>query len=89
MSSPLSYIAVTPTNVSVSGLDAVQYTATGTWDDGSTRDITGNVSWSASPGATISSTGLAYNFVFGVPITITATLDNIIGTATVTVHQGP
>jgi hypothetical protein len=87
--SSLAYITVTPSNVSVYGGDAVRYTATGWWDDGSTRDITGNVSWSASPaGVTISSSGLAYNFVFGFPNTITATLGNIISTATVTVLNG-
>ena len=57
----LTSIAVTPTSVTTSVGGSQQYTATGTYTDATTADITANVTWSSSNTsvATISATGLA------------------------------
>jgi formylglycine-generating enzyme required for sulfatase activity/uncharacterized protein YjdB len=67
-------IAVTPSTSSVSAGLTQQYTATGTYTDGSTVDITGQVTWSSSvtATATITTAGLATTLVAG-SVTITAT----------------
>ena len=56
----LQSIAVTPANLTLAVGDTRQFTATGTYTDGSTKDITGQVTWSSSntSAATISSSGL-------------------------------
>jgi DNA-binding beta-propeller fold protein YncE len=63
-----------------------QFTAVGSYSDGSTQFLTASVSWSSSnPGvATISSTGLATSTGDG-ETTITATLGSISGSTTLTV----
>src|SRR5205807_2094730 len=71
-------IAVTPdasSNPSVPVGLTLQYTATGSYSDGSTADITSQVSWSSSNTgiATISTAGLATGVAAGGPVTITAT----------------
>lgn len=67
-------------------LDQQQFTATGLFGNGSTTDITGQVTWSSSNTAvaTISSSGLATAVGPG-STTITATLLGVSGTATLTV----
>src|SRR5207244_1232859 len=57
----LTSIAVTPTNPSIAKGTTRQFTATGTYSDGSTQDLTNAVSWSSSNlgVATITSGGLA------------------------------
>lgn len=50
-------IAVSPTNISIPAGTPVQFTATGTFDDTTTRDITQLVTWSA-PGASASPAGV-------------------------------
>lgn len=67
-------------------LDQQQFTATGLFGNGSTTDITGQVTWSSSNTAvaTISSSGLATAVGPGTT-TITATLLGVSGTATLTV----
>jgi hypothetical protein len=54
-------IAITPIDPSVNAGNTVQFTATGTYSDTSTHDISSSVTWTSSdPGkATISATGLA------------------------------
>src|SRR5205823_4688974 len=54
-------IAVTPANPSIAKGTTQQFTATGTYSDGSTQDLTNAVSWSSSnlSVATITSGGLA------------------------------
>jgi subtilase family serine protease len=54
-------IAVTPTNPSIAKGITQQFTATGTYTDASTKDLTGTATWSSSVPAvaTISTTGLA------------------------------
>jgi hypothetical protein len=81
-------IAVTPTSFLLAPNTTQQYTATGTYSDGSTKDITSSVSWNATPGATITSGGLA-TAVFPNAITITATQGNITGTVRGSVTDDP
>ena len=80
-------IAITPANLSVSATNTVQFTATGTYSDNSTQNITNSVGWtSSSTGiATINASGLATGVAAGGPITITATSGNIFGTTQLTV----
>jgi hypothetical protein len=55
----LTTITITPITPSVPVAQTVQMTATGTYDDGSVKNITGSVSWSLSPAgfATITQSG--------------------------------
>jgi hypothetical protein len=57
----LTSIAVTPANPSISKGNAQQFTATGTFSDASTQNITGSVTWASvtTSVATITSAGLA------------------------------
>jgi hypothetical protein len=82
-------IAVTPTNVSLPVGISQQFKAIGTYPDGSTRDITLSVTWSASPGAAINLDGFgkATAMTPGT-VNITATYGNSSGAATMTV-AGP
>jgi plastocyanin len=83
-------IAVTPASPSVPKGETQQFTATGTYSDNSTSDITSQVAWSSSATAvaTISnssgSNGLASALKLG-SSTITAVLNGVSNTATMTV----
>jgi hypothetical protein len=79
-------IAVTPTNPSIAIGGQQQFTATGTYSDGSHQDLTNSATWTSSvPSvATISSTGLATGVAAGTT-TIQATTGSIYGTTTLTV----
>jgi len=70
--------------------DHQQFTATGTYSDNSTQNITSQVSWasSASSVATINSAGLATG-VNGGSSTISATQGSISGSAALTVQSAP
>ena len=87
----LMSIAITPPNATTPVSTAVQYTATGTYSDGSMQDITTVVTWNSSDFgvATISSAagseGLATPVAAGGPATITATLNSVTGTTSLTV----
>lgn len=83
-------IAVTPANFTIAPGTTQQYTATGTYTDGSTKDISSSVSWSSSDTAiaTISSTGLATAVAAGTT-TISATSGTIVGSTTLTVGNPP
>jgi CSLREA domain-containing protein len=74
----LTSIAVTPSQPSVGEGLTVQFTATGTYSDGSTQNITNFVAWvSATPAvATINATGLATTKSVGTSV-ITASLSGI------------
>lgn len=76
----LSSIAVTPANPAVLVEATQQFTATGTYSDSTTADITATVTWSSSDTskATIDSSGLATAVAAGSPA-ITATLGNVSG----------
>jgi len=86
----LSSIAVTPANSSVAIGGTQQFTATGTYSDGSNSNLTASVTWSSSKTgvATISNTSGSQGLVTGVAggtTTISATMDSIKGSTTLTV----
>jgi trimeric autotransporter adhesin len=85
VTNPLASIAVTPATISLAPNATQQYTATGTYFDGSTQNITTSVTWSASTGATITSGGLATAVTANTTVTIQAAQGNIVGTAILTV----
>lgn len=82
----LQSIAVTPANPSVSETLTKQFTATGTYSDASTQDISSSVTWSSGDTAvaTIVSGGLATGVAAGTA-TITATSGSVSGNTTLTV----
>ena len=82
----LSSIAVTPANPSLAKGLTQQFTATGTYSDNSTQDLTGQVTWSsARPStATISSSGLATGLSTGAA-TIAANLNGVTSSTVLTV----
>ncbi len=81
----LSSISVTPANPSIVVGSTQQFTATGTYSDGSTKVIT-TVTWASlnTAVASISSTGLATALSAGTA-TITATSGTVVGSTTLTV----
>jgi hypothetical protein len=82
----LTSIGVSPATANVAINATQQLTATGTYSDSTTKDVTSTASWSSSTAtvATISASGLATAVAAG-KSTITATLSQVSGTATVTV----
>ena len=88
-SATLSSIAVTPNPASVTQGQTIQFTATGTYSDGSTAVLT-NATWSSlTPSvATISTTGLATGVATGTS-GISASDGNIVGSTTLTVTAAP
>jgi len=88
----LKSIAVTPStaNIGVNGMQP--FTATGTFSDNSTKDVTTQSTWKSSNTevATIGAgTGIATGVGVGGPVTITATDAGISGTAQLTVSNVP
>ena len=79
-------IAVTPTNPSIAVGKQQQFTATGTFSDGSRKDLTSSVTWTSSAPsvATIGSGGLATGVAAG-STTIQATLATVNGSTGLTV----
>ncbi|MCJ7494204.1 MAG: Ig-like domain-containing protein, partial [Deltaproteobacteria bacterium] len=86
---PLSSIVVTPANPSIPVGVTQPFTATGTFSDGTSRDITAQVTWSSSNTsiATVNSSGLATAVAVGTGTTITATSGKISGSTTLTVNS--
>jgi len=85
----LQSISVTPANPSIPLGNSQQFTATGMYTDGTTQPLTTVVTWSSSsPAATISNAvgaqGLAIAAAVGTA-TISAAVDGLTGTATLTV----
>jgi plastocyanin len=86
----LSSIAVTPANPTVAKGLTQQFTATGTYSDNSTKDLTSQVTWASATTsvATISNTagsnGLATGVATGTS-TISATLTGVTGSTVLTV----
>jgi uncharacterized protein YjdB len=82
----LTSISVTPTTPSVAVGNTKQMTATGTYDDGKTKNITGSVSWSSDDDseATVSDGGLVTGVAAGT-VSVTATSGTISGSTSVTV----
>jgi len=87
----LQSIALTPVNPTIQTGAAQQFTATGTYSDGSTQTLTSQVTWSSLSNtvATIgASTGLALGVSTGTS-TISATLSGITGSTLLTVQAPP
>ena len=89
----LTSITVTPSTVTISKGQTNQMTATGNYDDGSTKNLTGSVTWTSSSTscATISGTGLvtaSASITTTCTTSITATSGTLTSTATVTVTPG-
>ena len=85
-------IAVTPGSATIGVNATQQFTATGTFSDNSTKDVTTQSTWTSSNTgvATVGAgTGLATGVAGGGPVTITATDGTIKGTAQLTVSSGP
>src|SRR5260370_11746062 len=78
----LSTLRVTPSNARLPEGSQQQFTATGTFSDGSAQDLTKTVRWSSSDNSivTIDSAGLATTHSLGRP-QITASGDTGVGTA--------
>ena len=82
----LTSIAVTPGNASIAVAATEQFTATATYSDGSTANISTTVTWATASAAiaTINSTGLATGVAAG-SSSVTATLSGVTGTTPLTV----
>lgn len=92
--STLQSIAVTPANPSIAVGITQQFTATGSYSDGSKQNLTASAAWSSSntADATIQTTGqanpgLAVGVAAGSP-TITASQSGVSGNTTLTVTSG-
>ena len=85
--STLASIAVTPANPTISSPGSQQFMATGTYSDGSTQNITNQVTWASSSTAvaTVNASGLVTAVSPGTT-TISATLAGKIGSSTLTVQ---
>jgi trimeric autotransporter adhesin len=81
-------IAITPVNPQVFLGTLNQFTATGTFSDQSTKDITGSVTWSSSNQsvASINAGGLVTALALG-SLTISATSSSITGSTSLTVQS--
>ena len=89
-SATLSTIAVTPNTQTAQVGTTVQYTATGTFTDNSTLDITSQVTWAPTTGdVTVATDGLAtiHSGATAGDFNITATRGSVQGNATLTVVQ--
>jgi hypothetical protein len=84
----LQSIAVTPANPKIARETTEPFTATGTYSDHSTKDLTTQVTWasSASGVATITSAGVATGVAAGTS-TISATLSGLSGSTVLTVSS--
>jgi trimeric autotransporter adhesin len=82
----LTSIAVSPAASSLPVNTSLQFAATGTYKDGSSRDLTALVNWASSStaAATISASGLATGMAAG-STTISASLGGITGSTSLTV----
>lgn len=85
----LQSIAVTPANPSITKGLTKQFTAMGTYSDGTSKNISSSVNWTSGTTsvATISASGLATGVAAG-SSAITATLGSISGSTTLTVTAG-
>ncbi len=82
----LSSIIVTPANPTIVAGHTQQFTATGTYSNSTTADLTANVTWSSDNDAvaTIEAGGLAHTQQEGSAV-ITAAFDSVSGNTTITV----
>ena len=81
-------IAVTPADPSISVGGTQQLTATGTYSNNSTKDLSSTAAWTTSPAgiASVSTSGLATGLAAG-STTVTAALSGVTGSTTLTVTQ--
>ena len=86
----ISSIAISPTPVSITLGSTQQLTATATYQDGSTGDVSKTVSWTAANQAivSISATGLATPTAAGTT-SVTASLNSVSGSVPITVSVAP
>ncbi len=86
----LTGVSVTPANPTVANGSTQQFTATGTYSDGSTADLTGTVTWTSSDPtvATVDASGLLTAVAPGT-VTVTATSGSVSGATTATVPAPP
>ncbi|HEY0263672.1 MAG TPA: Ig-like domain-containing protein [Granulicella sp.] len=82
----LQSLAITPSPISLAAGTSQQLTATGTYSDGSTADLTNTVAWSSSNplNAIVSASGNVYAVLLGTS-TVTARQGSVNATAPVTV----
>jgi len=90
----LTALTVAPTSVSLIEAQTRQLAATGTYNDGGTKDLTGSVDWTTSDAAVATVTaGLVKTAatISNPPrtATITATSGTLTATSTITVNTGP
>ena len=83
----LEAIAVSPANSTLPVNTTQQFSVVGSYSDGSSSDITAQVSWTSSTiaNATVSASGLVTGVAAG-SATITATLNSVSGSTSVTVN---
>jgi hypothetical protein len=83
-------IAVTPSPASVPLGTTLQLTATGSYSDGTKQNLTSSASWSSSSSGTasVNNAGLTTGVSIG-SATVTATLNSIAGSTSVSVTQDP
>jgi YVTN family beta-propeller protein len=86
----LTGVSVAPPGASVAAGSTAQLTATGSYSDGSSTDVSSSATWSSSQPAvaTVSASGLVTGVKPGTT-TITAALGGLTGSATVTVTAPP
>ena len=86
----LTALSVSPVNGTITVGATQQFTATGSYSDGTTQDLTGQVTWTSSIGtvATISTAGRATALAAGTT-TISAGLSGITGSTTLTAQAAP
>jgi uncharacterized protein YjdB len=85
----LRSIAITPSPVTLAFGGSAQLTATGTFSDGSTQNLTANAAWSSSASSTVA---VAQGLVSGVSAgtaTVTASVGAVSATVSVTVTTAP
>src|SRR3989442_11496900 len=82
----LTLLQVTPGNASVAASSTQQFSATGKYSDGSSKDLTSSVLWSSSDTsvASVNNVGLATGVVVGV-VTVTAQFGAMQGSATLNI----
>ncbi len=82
----LQSIALAPTNPAMGAGQSTQFTATGSYSDGTTQDITSSITWNSSNTAavTVSATGSAFGTAPGTA-TVTATSGSVSSNTVLTV----
>jgi hypothetical protein len=90
----LTSLAVTPTSASLIEGQTQQLTLTGTYNDGSTKDLTGSATWSTSASDVAAVKAGLVTAAATIPTppgsaTITATSGTLTATSSITVNTGP